>query len=253
MVLAVAGGRGDAKAHDRTLEVFRRRGPNGRWRGAFRMRTIAIVARKGGAGKTTLAFHLAVAAHLRGLKTVLADADPQRSASEVLKIRTGPGPTRAETSGPKLFALKETAFRSGHELMVIDTPCGPEQEVGAAMGIADLVLVVVRPTFLDIAAAVRTIDTARRLARPAQIIINQAYSTRSGQEPRSVTTALEALRFTSLPISPAIVRSRALLQSALASGRSAEEFGDSPAEQEIAALWRHVSDAISDKVRRLRA
>jgi chromosome partitioning protein len=194
-----------------------------------------------------------MAAHLRGVKTVLADADPQRSASEVLKSRTGCGPTRAETSGPKLFALKETAQRAGHELMVIDTPCTPEQEVGAAIAVADMVLVIVRPTFLDIAAAVRTIDTARRLARPAQIVINQAFSPRSGQEPRSVTKALEALRFTSLPVSPAIVRSRAVLQSALASGRSAEEYGDSPAAREIAELWGHVRDGVFDKPRRLRA
>jgi chromosome partitioning protein len=217
------------------------------------MRTVAIVARKGGAGKTTLAFHLAMAAHLRGVKTMLADADPQRSASEVLKIRPAPGPTRAETSGPKVFALKESAARAGHDLVVVDTPCSPEQEVGAAMSVADLVLVVVRPTFLDIAAAVRTIDTARRLARPAEIVISQAYSTRSGEEPRSVQKAQEALRFTGLTVCPVVVRSRALLQSSLASGRSAEEFGPSPAADEIAALWAHVSDLISDKAQRRRA
>lgn len=217
------------------------------------MRTVAIVARKGGAGKTTLSFHLAMAAHLRGLKTVLADADPQRSASEILKIRAEPGPGRVETSGPKLFALKETASRAGADLVVIDTPCAPEQDVGLAMGVADLVLVVVRPTFLDIAAAVRTVDTARRLARPAHIVINQAYSSRSGREPRSVQKAQEALRFTGLPVSPAIIRSRALLQSALASGRSAEEFGETPAGNEIAALWRHVSDVMSNKAQRRRA
>jgi len=217
------------------------------------MRTIAVVARKGGAGKTTLAIHLAIAAHLRGLKTVLADADPQRSSSEVLKARTIPGPKRVETSGPKVFALQEMARRAGDEFMVVDTPCGPEQEVGAAIASCDLVLIVVRPTFLDIAAAVRTIETARRLARPAQIVINQAYSTRSGREPPSVQKAVEALRFTAMPVCPVVVRSRSLLQSALASGRSVEEFGPSPAADEIAALWRQVALTVAGEARLLRA
>jgi chromosome partitioning protein len=217
------------------------------------MRTIAVVARKGGAGKTTLAVHLAIAAHLRGLRTVLADADPQRSSSEVLRARTTPGPKRVESAGPKLFALQEMARRAGEEFLVIDTPCGPEQEVSAAISSADLVLIVVRPTFLDIAAAVRTIDTARRLARPAEIVINQAYSTRSGREPPSVQKAIDALRFTSMPVCPVVVRSRALLQSALASGRSVEEYGPSPAAEEIAALWRHVALAVTSEARLLSA
>ena len=172
---------------------------------------------------------------------MLADADPQRSASEALKARMSPGPKRVETTGPKLFALQDLARRANNELLVVDTPCGPEQDIGSAMVLADLVLIVVRPTFLDIAAAVRTIDTARRLARPAQIVINQAYSARAGREPPSVLKAQEALRFTGMPVCPHVIRSRALLQSALATGRSVEEYGPSPAEEEMAALWRYLN------------
>ena len=53
------------------------------------MKTIAVIARKGGSGKTTVAVHLALAAHRAGLATVLADTDPQGSATEVLKARAG--------------------------------------------------------------------------------------------------------------------------------------------------------------------
>jgi len=210
------------------------------------MRTIAVVARKGGAGKTTLAVHLALAGHLRGVRTMLADADPQRSASEALKVRVGPGPKRTETSGPKLFALHDTCLRAGYDLLVIDTPCGPEQDVVAAMSAADLALIVVRPTFLDIAAAVSVIDAARRLGRPAQIVLNQAFSPRSGREPPSVLKAFEALRFTGMPVCPPVIRSRALMQICVARGRSAEEYGPSPAEQDIASLWRHVNSLMAE-------
>ena len=41
------------------------------------MKTIALIAQKGGVGKTTIAVNLAVAA---GMSTVLFDLDPQESA-----------------------------------------------------------------------------------------------------------------------------------------------------------------------------
>jgi chromosome partitioning protein len=204
------------------------------------MRTVSIVSRKGGAGKTTLAVHLALAAHLRGLKTVLADADPQRSASEALRLRKATGPRRVETSGPKLFALQIAAARAGDQVLVIDTPCGPEPDVSDAIALADLVLIVMRPTFLDIAASVRTVEAARRLGRPAQILLNQACSLRGGAEPDSVRKAIEALRFTNMALCPVIVRSRALFQTVLSAGLSVEEIGPSAAASEIEALWRHV-------------
>jgi chromosome partitioning protein len=208
--------------------------------GASVMQTVAVVARKGGSGKTTLAVHLAIAGYLRGVRTLLADADPQRSASEALRGRALAGPKLIETNGPKLFALQEMARRAEHDLLIIDTPCGPEQDVAHAMALADLSLIVVRPTFLDIAAAVRTIDTARRLGRPAQIVINQAYCARAGREPASVQKTFEALRFTGMPVCPEVIRSRAIMQTALTAGRSVEEYGPSRGERDMAALWRHV-------------
>ncbi len=217
------------------------------------MRSIAVIARKGGAGKTTLAVNLAIAAHLRGLATVLADADPQRSASAVLKVRATPGPRRIETSSAKLFALQQAARRDGVDVMVIDTPCGPEEELAQAITLADLTLVVVRPTYLDIAAAVPTIEIARRLGRASQIVLNQAYFSRTGKENPSVQKAMNALRFTNMPLCPVIVRSRTLLQTSLANGQSAEELGASAAADEIGALWDHLNRPAAAEVRLKRA
>jgi hypothetical protein len=45
------------------------------------MKTIAIISQKGGAGKTTVAVHLAVAAENRGMNTALFDFDPQASTA----------------------------------------------------------------------------------------------------------------------------------------------------------------------------
>lgn len=218
-----------------------------------RLRIIAVAARKGGSGKTTLAVHLALAAHLRGHKAVLADADPQRSASESLRARAGEGPGLLEAGASSLAAIAAQCENAGVDYLVIDTAGGPGPEAGQAMALADLVLLTARPTFLDIAAAVRTFAEARTLGRRSLIVFNQAPPRRMGEETAHVAKALEALRFTNMPVSPDIVRARALYQTSLAVGRSVEEMGASPAADEMASLWRQVETFLAEEPRRERA
>lgn len=205
------------------------------------MRTIAVIARKGGSGKTTVAVHLALAAHLRGRAVTVADTDAQRSASQALKGRKADGPTWVETSGAKLFALQLASQRAGTDLMVIDTPAVVEEEIAYAVVAADLSLLVIRPTFLDLAAALQTAEIIRRLRKPALIVLNQAPVARAGVEPPAVKKALEALLLMRLPVIPMILRSRAGYQTALETGRSVEEL-EPPTEAaaEVAELWNFV-------------
>lgn len=218
-----------------------------------RLRTIAVAARKGGSGKTTLAVHLALAAHLRGHKVVLADADPQRSAIESLSARTSHGPFLADAAAVDLAAVHARCESYGIGYLVIDTPGGPGPEARHAMALADLVLLTSRPNFLDIAAAVRTFAEARNLGRASLIVFTQAPPMRLGEENASVAKALEAMRFTNLPVSPDIVRARAAYQTCVAVGRSVEELGASAAADEMASLWGHVEAMLADERERERA
>jgi chromosome partitioning protein len=211
------------------------------------MRTIAVVARKGGAGKTTIAVHLALAAYLRGHNVLVADTDPQGSASEALRMRTQAGPQHVRAPPSKLLALHASTQRAGADYLIVDTPGGADHDLDPALMTADLVLLVSRPTFLDLAAAVRMIQETRRLRRPVVIVLSQAPPSRAGQEPSSVDKALKALRFTNLPASPVILRTRAIFQTALASGTSVEEHGRSAASEEAAALWSHVEALLADE------
>lgn len=211
------------------------------------MRTITVIARKGGPGKTTVATHLALAAHLRGLNALVADIDPQRSATEVLKARVAPGPMRVETTGPKLFTVQMNAVRDGVDAMFIDTAAGAVEDAANAIVLGDLSLIIVRPTFLDIAAAVQTVDMVRRLRKAAMILVNQAPPTRGGIEAPSVKRALQALAIMRVPVAPVILRSRAIYQTVLETGRSAEEAEDSVAAQEVATLWAFIDRFVFPK------
>ena len=210
-------------------------------------RTITVAARKGGSGKSTIALHLALAAHLRGHHVMLADTDVQRSSTEALDAR--PDADRLEaipTRGTALRMLHAQAAARGVDYLIIDTPAGPGPDLTLAMMLSDLNLLVARPSFLDIAAAVRSFYEARTLDRPATILLNQAPPARNGQESAAVGRALEALRHTRLPAAPVIMHARTAFQTAVARGCSVEELGASPAADEVAALWRHVETMLAE-------
>ena len=234
-------------------ELAGRGRPGGFSRGNL-MKTISVIARKGGAGKSTIAAHVALAAHLRGQKVLLADADAQGSAAEVMRMRRGDGPQWAEARGGELYDFQVTAQRAGIDTLVIDTPAGADQDIGQAVVLADLCMLVVRPTYLDIAAALQTTDILRRLNRPALIVLNQAPAGRAGEECAQVEKARAALRFTRLPVAESVIRTRLPYQTALAMGRSVEELdARSPAAAEMAALWSNIEALACAPRERLRA
>jgi chromosome partitioning protein len=204
------------------------------------MKNIAVIARKGGSGKTTVAVNLAIAAFRRGHTVQIADIDPQASAAEVMKARKIEGPTVVQTTGEALYAARNDANLS-LGLRLIDTPAGTADAIAHAIGLAQVSLLVVRPTFLDLAATLQTAQILRRLRRPGLILLNQAPVPRGGVEPPAVKRALDALRLMQLPVVPLVLRSRAAYQTGLALGRSVEETGgDLRAAEEVAALWSYV-------------
>ena len=205
------------------------------------MKTLAVVSRKGGAGKTTVSVNLALAARAMGVKAVLADADPARSACDVLKGREDAASLIFETSAAKLFTLIEASRRAGADLLIIDTPAAPEADVAEAVKVADLCLAVARPTYLDLAAAVRSVAIIQRLGKDGQIVLNQCAPTRNGVEPPQVVKAMEALRFAGLPVAAIALRSRVGYQIASAQMRGVIELeGQAAASAEVRALFNEV-------------
>jgi chromosome partitioning protein len=208
------------------------------------VKTLTVMSRKGGAGKTTVAVNLALAARAMGIRALLADADPMRSAQEVLRARGEPG-LLVETSASKLFALVQASRRARVELLVIDTPATPEADVAEAVKLADLCLAVARPTYIDLAAAVLSTSVIQRLGRDGLIVLNQCAPARAGVEPPSVLKAFEALRFANLAVAPTAVRGRMIYQTAFAQARSVLEIEPAgAAAQEVRALfgdiWRRL-------------
>jgi chromosome partitioning protein len=113
--------------------------------------------------------------------------------------------------------------------------------VAEAVKVADLCLAVARPSYLDLAAAVLSVQVITRLGRDGLIVLNQCPPARAGAEPPCVLKAFQALRFANLPVVPTAIRARMVYQTAFAHARSVLEMeAEGAASQEIRALFGHV-------------
>jgi chromosome partitioning protein len=209
------------------------------------MRTLAVLSQKGGTGKTTLAVHLAVAAWAEQRRVLVADLDPQRSASEWRRARTGPGPGLVESKPGALFVAQQASERAGVDMMVLDTRPAADGDTAEAIRCADLCLIVLRPSFFDLKAAGRMADMTRVMGKTALAVLNQAPARRGDKEGPAVQEAIEGLRALALPMAPVSLRARSIYQSAVADGLTAQEaLPGGAAIREIELLWRHVGEVL---------
>ena len=124
------------------------------------MKAIAVVSQKGGAGKTTLALHIAVAAELAGLSAAILDMDPQGTAERWGEWRKEEPPAVVAAKTTTLARRLEQARAAEGDLVVIDTPPLAQAEAREAARAADLILIPCRPSAFDL-DAIRITATLR--------------------------------------------------------------------------------------------
>ena len=125
------------------------------------MKTIAILSQKGGSGKTTLALHLAVAAHQDGKTAVIADLDEQASATMWHKARKDPLPHVQPTHSAALEQFAAEAERQGVDFLLIDTAPQSDKPAINAAEAADMILIICKPSVMDLRAIQNTIRLTR--------------------------------------------------------------------------------------------
>ncbi|MEE8444620.1 MAG: ParA family protein [Alphaproteobacteria bacterium] len=200
------------------------------------MLTIALASQKGGAGKTTLAGHLAVEAELSNAGPVaLVDADPQGSLAEWWNARASDTPVFAHTS---LSRLRDDVARMrdrGIRLLVIDTPPAITATIGEVISISDLVVVPVRPSPHDIRSVVRTVDLVEQYDKPLVFVINGAHPTALITNQAVIALSQHGT------LAPSIIHQRTDFASSMIDGRTAMEMPrKSRSANEIALLWDYL-------------
>lgn len=103
--------------------------------------SIAIIATKGGVGKTTIARELAATAAKAGEDVVLFDIDPQGGAVRWSERRKAENPVTLPATVSRLQEAATAAKANGADLIIYDTAGKNEAASTAAAKLADLVLV----------------------------------------------------------------------------------------------------------------
>lgn len=212
------------------------------------MHTIALVSRKGGTGKSTLAIGLAIAAMADGHKVCLIEADPLGTISNWRRRRSEPEPS-VETvqDGYELARRLPFLARCGVTLTIIDTAGGWSDAARAAIGAADLCLIPARPSPADIEAAAPTLAAIREACKPFAFVLNQTpvRSHRLDNAAASLSETATSLNMMGVLALPTIAL-RNDQQDALGKGLAVTEYAlEGKSADEIRGLWRWVSNRLT--------
>ena len=182
------------------------------------MKVLCVASQKGGAGKTTLAAHLAVAAEAGGRgPVVMIDTDPQGSLTAWWNSREAPTPALAVVAIDELGERLAALSAAGIGLVVIDTPPALTDGIRAVVEFADLVVIPVKPSPHDLRAVGQTVDIAAAAGKPFVFAVNQAKG-----NARLTVQAVAALSAHGA-VSPALVVDRVDYAASMVDGKSVLE------------------------------
>ena len=200
------------------------------------MKIVAIISQKGGAGKTTLAVHLAAAAAKAGYRTAIIDLDPQGTAASWGDRRAAQEPEVISGQAIRLPALIKAAQENGADFLILDTAPNADQTASLAARAADIVLIPCRPAAFDLEAVETTLMLAKLTAKPAYVVLN-AVPPRSGGIDKEASARLEVQ---GASVAPHQLTHRAAFAHGVIDGRTAQEFeprGKAAAEIEAVYKW----------------
>jgi chromosome partitioning protein len=201
-------------------------------------KVITIAQQKGGSGKTTLAVNLAVALSRMGHSVALLDTDPQGSLGRwflLRRDRLGAAGMEFSTASAWGVSYECEKLRKTHDIVIVDTPPKVDADLRPALREADLVLIPVAASHVDLWATDGVLDLAARERKRATIVLNRIKAgSRLGAEVAAAAAGLEA------DLSAAWLGHRVVFAETLGLGLGVQEQGRSAAATEAEALAQDV-------------
>ena len=201
------------------------------------MRTIAFVTQKGGAGKSTLASNISVAAENAGERVFVIDLDPLQSLVKWSKLRGQSEIAVEHIPASKLVKALEALEKKGVTLVVIDAPGEDSENLAAAIRAADLCVIPARPNVFDLWASEVTRAKVKEAGKEYIFLLNQIPPAQQSARVEQGAKALQAMGGLLAPM----VSARVDYQEAARHGLGvAELHPSSVAAQEMRELWASV-------------
>ncbi|MCC6472003.1 MAG: ParA family protein [Alphaproteobacteria bacterium] len=209
-------------------------------------KVFTIAQQKGGAGKTTIACHLAVSLAMGNgkalpRKVAIVDIDPQQSLARwhgqrVHALGQGNGGLHLSAVSGWRTQGEVDRLKRDMDFVVIDSPPHAETEARIAVRAADLVILPVQPSPMDLWAIQPTLDMARQEKVPVLLVFNR-------MPPRGLLADEMMARAKELgvPIAKSVIGNRVGFAASLLNGRAIGETNPtSRGAREIASLAREV-------------
>ena len=209
------------------------------------MRVLAFASQKSGAGKTTLAGHMAVQAQQGGIANVaLIDIDPEASLADWCAQR-GEQPVKyARATQADLLQKIESLRADGTDLVVIDTPAALGQSIEAALVVADLIAIPARPCAHDLDAASAIVELVQLSGKPFVFVINGVEA--NAELPPEVVMTLAQHG----PVATTAIPRNIAFVEGMMDGRTVMEIGGEPSPTgNVQKLWEYLRQAPAESGR----
>lgn len=216
---------------------------------------ITVVNQKGGSGKTTLSMQLAGALARRGHKVLVVDADPQGTATRWAASAEDEKPFPASVVGLSAASTKVhrevKKFVGDYQYIIIDCPPAADSPVPqSALLVADLALVPVIPSPLDMWAAVGIREVIANVGDinedlKSRLVINQLQpNTTLAKE------AMEVLPEFGIELCRTYMHQRQVYRQSAVFGQTVHDFGSKAAAavEEIESLTNELLALLGGRV-----
>lgn len=201
------------------------------------LKILTIANRKGGAGKSTCAAHIALEAVKQGKKTILIDLDPQKTLETWWKKREEENPFLTDIDPHNIEEALNKINTHNFDLCIIDTPGDTSINAVNGIKVADLVLIPSKPTSPDLAAIGRTISMVKAENKNFIFVITQAVSrTKLAVQGVSILSEFGV-------VAPSTISNRVSYANAMNIGSSASA-DDKVALDELNSIWKFINDKL---------
>ncbi len=202
-------------------------------------KVITVAQQKGGAGKTTLAVNLATMLLRQGRTVALLDTDPQGSLGRWFMTRRealGDAGLEFSTSSAWGVSYEVEKLKKQVDVIIIDTPPKVDSDLRPALREADVILVPIAASLVDLWATEGVLDLARREGKRPKLVLNRVRGgTRLDGEVRAAAAELEG------DLLPVTLAHRVVYAETLGQGLGVVEAPrNGPASGEVEALVAEV-------------
>jgi chromosome partitioning protein len=207
---------------------------------------LSITSLKGGVGKSTIAQNLGVCFAHSKYKVCIVDVDTNQSAQRWSGLRNEelPAvPVFALTDGIEL-AKNIKHLAQNYEILIIDGTPSLTKVTSKIVLLADLLIIPILPSGLDIWATEQFIERYRDAEVqkgeniPAYFLLNQFQSTNLSNEIKDV------LEQTDIPVLKTNLKNRVAFREAVIKGLGVFEYKDEKAKSEIVELFKEITSII---------